>query len=301
MIKKGLLDFLKCFKYYLVPFGLLAIFTMFGLKIGVTSLSNAVKDFFTRAGEMANQAQIDFPAMWSAFVGEISKVNFSNDIGDAFRTIFSKEWLGNTLKVVAMNFFGDSLNWNDVGALLTETLAKIIMSFVYFGVMILIGLAAGLFLLTILIRRQLTKVKVGKLVLYSLADTAIWALLLVLLILLWRVAVWLGILILVIGIISLPFICLCEGYLFYGIKKIPFGQAAHIKNVLIIYLLEIIFLAITAAITAILMLIFKGFLGIMLALPIVEIGIIAVGLTAENYILNYLAKNQHQEIAEQQA
>ena len=233
MIKKGLIDFLKCFKYYLIPFGLLAIFTMFGLKVGITSLSNAVKDFFTRAGEMANQAHVDFPAMWGAFLGEFSKVDFSSNFAEGLRTIISKEWLGNTLKVVVTNFFGDSLDWNDVGALLTETLGRIVMSVVYFAVLIIIGLALGIFVLTILIRRQLTRVKAGKLVLYSLADTAIWTVLLVLLILLWRVATWLGIVVLVIGVISLPFLCLLEGYLFYGIKKIPFGQAAHIKNMLI--------------------------------------------------------------------
>ena len=75
-------------------------------------------------------------------------------------------------------------------------------------------------------------------------------------------------------------------------KKIPFGQAAHIKNILLIYLLEVIILAITAAFTAIVFLLFKGLLSFYLALPIVEIGVIAVSLTAENYIVNFIAKKQ---------
>ena len=291
MIKKGLLDFLKCLKYYLVPFGILSIFTLLGLKAGLTALSRTITDFFNRAADMASQARIDGPGIWQAFMKHLLAVDYS-DLGVAFRTIFSADWFKSTLGDMAKAFFGDSLTWEQITALIQDTIVGIVMSVVTVMILILVGILVGIFLLRFLIRKEMTHVKTVKALLYSLADTGMWLVLILLVVLLGRLVSWLGTLVLVIGIISLPFICLCEGYLFYGIKKIPFGQAAHIKNILLIYLLELIILAITAAFTVIVMLLFKGFIGFYLALPIVEIGVIAVSLTAENYIVNFIAKQQ---------
>ena len=291
MIKKGLLDFLKCLKYYLVPFGILSIFTLLGFKMGVTVLGNTIKNFFDRAAEIASQAKIDGPGIWNAFLGHLLSVDFS-DLGQALKTIFSIDWFKDTLTDMAKAFFGDSISMDQITELLQQTVVGIVMSFVSFMMMILVGILVGIFLLRFLIRKEMTHVKTGKALLFCLADTAMWLVLIILVVLLGRVANWLGTTVLIIGIISLPFICLCEGYLFYGIKKIPFGQAAHIKNILLIYLLELIILAITVAFTAIVVLIFKGLMGFYLALPIVEIGVIAVSLTAENYIVNFIAKKQ---------
>ena len=82
------------------------------------------------------------------------------------------------------------------------------------------------------------------------------------------------------------FICLIEAYLFYGRKKIPFGKVVHIKNVLKLYVIELMVFAVTAAISVILVLLFNYFVGLYLALPFIEIGIIANSLEAENYVVN---------------
>ena len=293
MIKKGLLDFLKCMKYYLVPFGILSIFSLIGLRMGLTALSSTIKHFFDQAAEIASQAKIDGPGIWNAFLSHLLAVDFS-DLGQALKTIFSIDWFKSTLADMAKAFFGDSISMEQITELLQQTVVGIVMSFVAFMVMILLGILVGIFLLRFLIRKEMTHVKTGKALIFCLADTGMWLVLILLVVLLGRVASWLGTTILIIGIISLPFLCLCEGYLFYGIKKIPFGQAAHIKNILLIYLLELIILAITAAFTAIVFLLFKGLLSFYLALPIVEIGVIAISLTAENYIVNFIAKNQEE-------
>ena len=43
--------FLKCMKYYLVPFDILSIFSLIGLRMGLTARSSTIKHFFDQAAE----------------------------------------------------------------------------------------------------------------------------------------------------------------------------------------------------------------------------------------------------------
>ena len=292
MIKKGLKDFLKCLKYYLVPFGILSIFTLFGLQMGVLGINRAISNFFSKAAEMASHATIDWAGIKTAVMERIFVLNFMNDPIAALKTAISASWIKETLTTVAKTAFGDSLTIEMINDLLNETLGALTMSLMSFVMMVLVGLIVGFVLMKVLLRKELTKVKIGKLILYSLADALLWSVVIALLILLNRFVPWLFVILLVLVITSLPFICICEGYLFYGIKKIPFTKVANFKNVLKILLIELIIATGTVAITMLTVLIFKIFVGVYLVLPIIEIGIISIGLTAENNVVNTLQEYQ---------
>ena len=286
MIKKGLLDFLKCMKYYFVPLGILAIFTVIGLHIGINGIVSTIKNFFTEAGRIVNQAKIDWEGIWGAFIGEITKLEFTKDFNNAISTLISEDWIINTLKVVAKSVFGDSLNFEELTNLATQTVGSIVLYVVLFFVMILLGIVIGIFVVKLLLRKELTRVRIGKLILFTVLDALFWLALIIIFNLLSAIASWVAIVLLVIFILSFVFLCLLEGYLFYARKKVPFTKVVNIKNVLKLYLIEIMIFAITASISVILILVFKIFVGFFIALPIIEIGIIASSLEAENYVVN---------------
>ena len=292
MIKKGLLDFLKCLKFYFVPLGILSIFTVIGLYASIVGLTNTIKAFFTSLGEIANQVNIDWSKVWSAFGEEITKVDMSGGINAFFSTIFSSSWILHTLEVVARTIFGSSVTAEQVSTLGTQTIGSILLYLILFVLMVIIGVVVGALVTTFLVRKELTKVKIGKLILYGFLNFFFWTILIILINLLASLAQWVSILVSVIFLISFVFICLLEGYLFYGIKKIKLKEVMHIKNILKLYAIEAVILVGVAAVSALLILIFKWFVGIYIALPFIEIGIIAINLSAENYVVNLVETKQ---------
>ena len=293
MIRKSIKDFLKCLKFYFVPFGLLSIFTIIGFSLMMNGIISSVKTFITDAAELAHHISIDWNGMWNVLLGEVMAVDFNRSFMEIVNTFTSAEWIGNTLKHVASVMFGESITMEQIENLVTTAITGIVIAIVLFFLMILLGFVLGIFLMKFLLRRELTRVKIGKLLLYSLLDTIFWVVLIILLVALGGLANWLNLVLAIVLILVLPFLCLCEGYIFYARKKVPFKKIANIKNVLLVYLIALIDLAITAAITALILLIFKGFLGIYLIIPIIEIGLLAIGLVAENYVVNEVDKETH--------
>ena len=286
MIKKGFFDFLKCLKYYFVPLGILSVFTVVGLSIGVTGINNAIRHFFEEVARIVSAARIDWEGIWGAFMGEIGKLNFSENFNKAISTMFSSEWLSNTLNTVAKAVFGDTVNFDEIAELVSSTIASVVTYVITFFVMILVGIVTGIFAVKLLLRKELTRVKVGKLVLFTLIDTLFWLVLIILFNVLSSIVSWIGIILIVLVVLGFMFICLIEAYLFYARKKIPFKKVVNIKNVLKLYVIELMVFAITTSISVLFIVLFKFFIGFYIALPIIEIGIIANSLEAENYVVN---------------
>ena len=221
-----------------------------------------------------------------ALIGELSKLGFSEDFSAALSKLMSQEWITNTLMTVAKEAFGDSVSFEQIGEVLSQALGSIVTFIVIFFAMVVIGVVAGIFVVKLLLRKELTRVKIGKLILYTLLDALFWLAYIIVANLLGSIAAWVSILFLIITILAFTFICLIEGYLFYAIKKIPFKKVVHIKNVLKLYVIELMVFAITAVISVLAILIFGILVGLYIALPFIEIGIIAIGLQAENYVVN---------------
>ena len=295
MIKKGIKDYLKCLKYYLVPFGILSIFMVIGLSACISGISSTIKTFITDAAELANHAHIDWNAVWNALLGEVMKVNFNQDLNGIVGTFFSATWLGNTLKAIANVMFGDSITPEQIQTLLSNAVYGIVLNITILLIMLVLGFVVGLVLMKLLLRKELTHIKVGRLLLYSFIDAVIWIFAIIGIIKLGSVAKWTNIVVPILVLIILPFFTLMEGYVFYGIKKIKFKDSIKFKNVLKIYLIDLIIVAISAVITLLIFLIFKRVTAIYLSIPIIEIGIIAIGLESENYIVNLVNETKAKE------
>ena len=290
MIKKGLLDFLRCLKFFFVPLGILSIFTLMGLVSCITGISTSIKDFVNGAKEIVGNIHIDWSAIKTTFFNQLTQVDYSQGLGTSIRTIASSEWLNGTLSEILKVAFGDTLTMDQVQNLVTTAISGIVMSIVFLFVMFLLGIVVGIFVLKLLIRKQMTHVKIGRLILFSILDAFFWLLVILLVVYLASINKVLNIIILVLFILTFGFICLSEGYLFYGIKKIKYRQVMNPINVLKLYAIEILILAITAVFTLLCVLIFKTIVGIYIALPFIEIGILSISSTAESYVVHLVEK-----------
>ena len=290
MIKKGLLDFLRCLKFFFVPLGILSIFTLMGLVSCITGISTSIKDFVNGAKEIVGNIHIDWSAIKTTFFTQLTQVDYSQGLGTSIRTIASSEWLNSTLSEILKVAFGDTLSMDQVANLVTTAISGIVMSIVFLFIMFLLGIVVGIFVLKLLIRKQMTHVKIGRLILFSILDAFFWLLVILLVVYLSSINKALNIIILVLFILTFGFICLSEGYLFYGIKKIKYRQVMNPINVLKLYAIEILILAITAVFTLLCVLIFNKVVGIYIALPFVEIGILSISSTAESYVVHLVEK-----------
>lgn len=295
MIGKCLKDYFKCLKFYFVPLGILSIFTVIGLYFGITGMVNAVKSTFTQIAAIANSAKLDWNAIWNCLLSEVSKIDFNSGLNSVVAQVTSQSWLTNLLLSVAKTVFGDESIVENVTAIVQTAVGTIMSMFIVILVMIVIGFIVGIFVVKLLVRKQLTDVKMWKVIVFSLADAVFWGLICLLFNFLSGLAQWVAIVLAIVGFLSLMFLCLLEGYLFYGIKKIKLKKVLAVKNVFKLYLIQLIIVAFAATCTIILVLLFKVFVGIYLAIPIIEISLAAIGSCAEGYVASLVKKENGEE------
>ena len=300
MILAGLKKYLKCHKFYFVPLGILSIFVVIGLTMSISGITGELKSFFTQVGELAKSAKIDWNLVWQTLISETSKLDYSQSFNQLVQTVTSSAWLNDLLKAVVQAIFGGDIA-EQATNLIRITIQNLISWVVVFFVLAVIGLVIGFFAVKILVRKELTEVKTGKLILYALLDSLFWGLFLILITFISSLNKIVSIIFMVIFGISLMFICLLEGYLFYGIKKVKFKEALNIKNVLKLYLVALIIIAICASIVAIFFLIFHPVIALYVSFPFVEIAIAAISLNAESYVVELVHQKQEKPVKELKA
>ena len=295
MILANLKKYLRCHKYYFVPLGILSIFVVIGLTVSVNGIVVCLKDFFTQVGEMAKNVKLDWNVIWQTLLSEMSKIDYAQTAEQLISSVTSSDWLTNLLKAVVKAIFGEEIAQQAVG-LIQTTIQSIMMWLTVFFALFLIGLVVGFLVLKILVRKELTKVKVGKLILFAVLDSLFWGAIIMLLTFLTSSNKVVSIIVMIVFIISLMFICLLEGYLFYGIKKVKFKEAMKVRNVLTLYLISLIIIAIAASIVALLFLIFNPVIAIYIGFPFVEIAIASISLIAESYVVELVEKNNPEPV-----
>lgn len=292
MIGKNLKKYLSCHKYYFVPLGILSIFVVIAFTACFSGITNVLKDFFNKVGEIAKNTNFDWNVIWQTLVSEISKIDYSQSFNQIVKSMTSSEWLTGLLQAVVTAVFGEGVV-DQVTGLITITISQLVTWVVAGLSIVLLGLIIGFLVVKILVRKELTKVKVGKLVLFALLDSILWGLFVVLITFLFSLSLIVGLIVSIIFVLSLMFICLLEGYLFYGIKKVTFKEVMNVKSFFKLYLIGLIIVVIAASIIAILFLLFNPVIALYVAFPFLEIAIASVSLIAESHVVDLV--NQKEE------
>jgi len=290
MIKKGLKYYLNCLKHYCIPLGILSLFVMFGLSMSIIMITQAFQNLVNQIkASISSASEADWMVVLSKFVTCIADVDW-NHPQQALGTIFTSNWLTNTLKVVLVEVFGDPEIINTYQDLIANAIGSIIGAVILVLAMIVVGIVIGFAVLKFAVRKSGVKQPFWKMLLFSLLDAVVIFAVITVTNAIARITPWAAFVFIILMLLSSGFFVLAEAYLIYGVKKIKFKEVANIKNIGFLYLVNLIILLITAAITTLLLLLFNSIIifGIYVVIPFVEIGICVMGSNAEGYVSSYV-------------
>ena len=87
-------------------------------------------------------------------------------------------------------------------------------------------------------------------------------------------------------------IALFEEYIIHGRKKVNRADIVNVKNIVKLFVVDILILAITALLVMLLILITNLYVGIFVGIALVQIAFVVIGINAESYVVELVAKNQ---------
>ncbi len=185
--------------------------------------------------------------------------------------------------------------------LIIEGLQQIAESFmhgaIWFFAVQLLGILLGYILIMLMMRTDIEKRNIFKVLLSAIIDAAILALVIVISSLIAKVASWGGILALVLFFPLYSLGTLFGSYINHGIKHVKFGNAVSIKNALKLTLCNIIIMIISICVGLLCLVTFDIIIGIMMIIALSVMSIATVSLNADSYVNRVLAAaKEHEKI-----
>lgn len=284
MIKQGIGNFFGNLKYFFTSLGCLFLGILFGMCFLFSGFKTQLNQATGEIKTITEQADISFDELKNCVIDSFSSLSWDKPV-EAVKIVLSKDWVEGTLKA---NLEEQIENYKLYAHQIEHSVSKAISGYtkyiVAFAFCALLGLIAGFFLTKFLIRQEIAKRNVLKLILTSLLDsifTLAFAVLTLWLTTLWAPSI---VVVSVLGIFLYGFISLFKAYLVHGRKKLPAKNVLNAKKVLNLLISNLIIYVISFAISALVIAITNVFVGAFIALPLLMIGIIVISLNAEAYV-----------------
>lgn len=281
-------------KYYFVPLGISAFFIIIAISVGLPVVTDNIKATFVGIASELGHVDFNWSKAWEGIVIELAKLDSSGGMNGFLDQVSSSEWIVNTLKKVAFDLFGDSVNTQHIVDMITNCAQSIIGTISLIFAMAIVGFVVSFFVLMVSVRKTITKTGWWKAILYSILDTALFFVFVLIYLKIKPSQVWLKILINIIYVLGIVLFSFVESYFFHGFKKIRFKEAINIRSILFWFIGSIITLAVGVGLTALLAVLIPWYGGIILAIPLIEIVLLVIHLNAEGYI-KHLAINKKKE------
>lgn len=304
MIKQGVSNYFKSFKYFFTSLGIIALFFVLGMSILIPMMSNSVSTLANGAAEILQESSIDWEAMQSSFVASAGEVDFNNPT-EAIKTLTSSDWLKDTLGNAVKAAFGSlGSHEQQIQELVNNAINELTVAILLFISLFVLGMIVGLVATQWQIRRDMTGSSFGKRLLATIVDSILYTALIVLCLYLntlWNIGFVFSILI---SLLIVNFVSLLESYIVSGRKKARFIQIVNFKNILKMLLVDTFIFAITIGILLLVYVISNWAVAVFVAIPLVEISFMVIQLNADNYVKNMnvaVPKNEGNEQSEQPA
>ncbi|MBR0439624.1 MAG: hypothetical protein IJK27_02535 [Bacilli bacterium] len=291
LFKTGLKNYFKSMKHYFVPLGIFALFVIFSLTTAIPMMVNAVKVLFNECGKIVSKGQFDWLEIFSELSDQVAAVDWS-DFNKGVATVSSRTWLYDTLTKVLSTVFKEEDIVKTFGDLIQNCIGTIYAAFAIIIAFFFIGIFVGFFVIKILVRKTVTRKNILKVILFSLVDAIIVTGLLVIFSLFNRLPTWANILLSIIFFLMVGFFTLFEAYLFYGLKKIKLKEVVNFKDLVLLYVTDLVILVIGVLICVALFFIFNLIFALFVILPIAEITISILGVNAEGYVVRKVEEKQ---------
>lgn len=286
MVKKGLKNYFKSFKYFFTPLGVIALGVIVGLSIIVPGIMNSVKTMINGVSEIVSEAEINWGAAWDSLLASARELDWSAPASAAGQ-MFNTDWLTSTLNgCVTAIFSSANPALEQIKELVAACVKDVGIYLAVFVIVTVIGMIVGYILVRFQIRKDIVKRSLWKTILLTIVHAIINVT--VILLCLNIMSYTSGILAYVIAflfVLLLGTISFIEAYVVHAVKKVKFKEIVNVKNVLLLLLTDLIIFAITAGVVYLVFLI-NALVGTFLSIALIEIASIVIGLNAESYVID---------------
>ncbi len=292
MIGQGLKNYIKNLKFVFNPLGTIALGFVFGLSILIPVIMSSANTLVESVKSIFSNANIDLTALKESVVSAFQSLNWSEPL-EAIKLMLSRDWLMQTLQM-SLSTFVESMDVYTVPltAAIDTFCISVFAAFVGLIMFVILGVIGGYFLVKCFVRRNTVKRTFKKYILANIVDTLLSFLIIFVcawLYTLWKYSIFISVFF---AFIIFGAIALFEAYIIHGRKKVNSADIVNVKNIVKLFVVDMLILAITALLVMLLILITNLYVGIFVGIALVQIAFVVIGINAESYVVELVAKNQ---------
>lgn len=292
MIGQGLKNYIKNLKFVFNPLGTIALGFVFGLSILIPVIMSSANTLVESVKSIFSNANIDLTALKESVVSAFQALNWSEPL-EAIKLMLSRDWLMQTLQM-SLSTFVESMDVYTVPltAAIDTFCISVFAAFVGLIMFVILGVIGGYFLVKCFVRRNTVKRTFKKYILANIVDTLLSFLIIFVcawLYTLWKYSIFISVFF---AFIIFGAIALFEAYIIHGRKKVNSADIVNVKNIVKLFVVDMLILAITALLVMLLILITNLYVGIFVGIALVQIAFVVIGINAESYVVELVAKNQ---------
>ena len=291
----SLKNYAKSFKYIFTPIGIIAVCFLIGLTIAFNNIYASVNELISGVQSLASETrQVDFFRILTEASAYLNKEDTS-DLNAFLTKVLNQDYLVPMFKSIIQKCYPTvDVNVQAVVDLIQNVISTILISAAVVIFFLFIGLFTSYLITRFFLVRDIRRRKFWQAIVFTIINgliTAGFAFLSVRCVNLGWWGVPLGLLILLVNnTVSLFIAWLIQGY-----KKIPLKQILSVKNVIFLFLANLILFV--TSITTIILLFFipAPILVFLLVIAVVDIAVVAMSVNAEGYV--YYLVNHDKKIA----
>lgn len=292
MIGQGLKNYIKNLKFVFNPLGTIALGFVFGLSILIPVIMSSANTLVESVKSIFSNANIDLTALKESVISAFQALNWSEPL-EAIKLMLSRDWLMQTLQM-SLSTFVESMDVYTVPltAAIDTFCVSVFAAFVGLIMFVIFGVIGGYFLVKCFVRRNTVKRTFKKYILANIIDTLLSFLIIFVcawLYTLWKYSIFISVFF---AFIIFGAIALFEAYIIHGRKKVNRADIVNVKNIVKLFVVDMFILAITALLVMLLILITNLYVGIFVGIALVQIAFVVIGINAESYVVELVAKNQ---------
>ena len=284
MIRQGIKHFFTHLKYVFTPLGTLFLGIVLSLTLFIPGLLEVVRHLVNGVNQLSQNTQLDISILYTTMVDAIAYLDWNN-WQEAIQTMFSSDWLEQCLYEAITQVIGENSAYvEQIVALIQESLGQLIGLMIVCFLFILVGLASGILLTKMWIRRSIARRKWWKYFIITFIDTVLNVTLIALC--LWFVGLWLpsGLLFTLFSLLLSGAVALFEAYLVHGWKKVSFKSVVTMKNIIQLCISNSLVAFIAIMMISILGIIFNGVVAFICGIGLFTVATSIVNLNAEAYV-----------------
>ena len=226
-------------------------------------------------------------------IEKVVAIDQSDGLNSVLNTISDKDWVVSTLIQVAEALFGDSVSGQEIVGLIRGCAETITVTLAYIFAMAIAGFIVSFFVIMVAVRKSMTKTGWIKAIVFSVLDTALFALFIWIYMLIKPGSAWVKTVVNIVYVIGIIVFSFLESYVFHGIKKVKVREVVNVKNLVFWIIGNTLVLLIGIGLTVLPVVLVPWYGGIILAIPFIEIVFLVIHINAESYVRDLiLTKNK---------